>query len=154
MLRQRAPDYGAQGPQLLLPTTPSVLPPNSLFSQHAHFTTLLLALFTCFPSARTHSTLFFESTPVWRDRQRKHLAGRWLPGECLTQGWHWHTGHTTTHWHDAGRNGTLAHAASNQHMRTLDNPACGTPVLEHTLALSTFLQRKRIENVNFLLLLF
>ena len=35
MLRQRAPDYGAQGPQLLLPTTPSLLPPNSLISPHA-----------------------------------------------------------------------------------------------------------------------
>ena len=125
MLQQRAPDYGAQGPQLL-PTTPHFpLPTLWIFHASVELTSwpFFLAQLHLFPlSAQTHPTPLFESTPVfggtgsastWRGAGSPVNA--WLKAGTGTG-----TPTTTTHWHSAGRNGTLAHVAQNQHLGALE----------------------------------
>ena len=84
------------------PHHPSLPSPNSLNIPRfggAHFLALFFGTTSLIPplcSDPPHPPLW-KHTCLWRDRQREHLAGRWLPGECLTQGWHWHR--HTNHYH-------------------------------------------------------
>ena len=62
-----------------------------------------------------------EHTCAWQDRRWKHLAGRRLPGECLTQGWHRHrhTGHGTLAARHTERNTNQAHYQTRRNIKTL-----------------------------------
>ena len=129
------------GPQIMEPKVPSSShhchhhhPPHSALTQPP----VALAFKKFTGSQDRHwlqpqrSLLSAEHTCAWQDRRWKHLAGRRLPGECLTQGWHRHTrhtGHGTLATRHTERNTNQAHSRGTLPNQTQHQNAASTQTI-------------------------